>query len=428
MQNKTIRNLWYNYKSEFIFITVLTALVVLSYWLATFIPELLFERYINPIEYICTIVVCFFGAWLVWRHHEDNTLRQSWAAVLLIWGCIDVLALGARYLLHITAIGGMPSDPLFNASVTLGNILAFLFFIYPTQVLRPGWLNWYRGMLLLLPMIVLGVVDYFVPVNLLPVIMIYPIVIFLTLCRHVRQYRQWSEDNFSTLDDIDAQWIVRYLAMLALVGLAFYFIVFWYVPNRMFTQQWMFLLIFSYTTERVLFRPDPWKQLRSTLPQEEETTDSEQPYTAYKATLEAWFEKDKPYLNPDFQLTDLRQVLPMNRTYLSQFINTEYGCTFFQWVNSLRVEEAKRMMTEQPDLTMKEVSKQCGFSYRRNFSRTFVEITGMTPSEWRNRGDHSPVPRNPSPVTRNPSPVTRNRKKTLFSCTIQKKQYLAGNG
>ena len=381
MHNNTIHNLWLEYKSEFVFGVVIVLLTVLSYWLGTFIPEPVFENYINPIQYIGTSAVCFFGVYLLLTHSDRNTLRQSWAAVLLAWGSVDVLMWAVRYILHIKMIGGVQSDPLFNAGVTLGNTLAFLLFIYPTQVLRPGWLNWWRAVLMLLPMLVLGVVDYFVPVNLLPVIMIYPAIIFFTICGHIRKYRQWCEDNFSTLDDIDAQWIVRYLTMLALMGLAFYFIVFWYVPNRMFTQQWLFLLMFAYTTERVLYRPDPWKQLRSTAVDEQD--DAAVPSkTDYRAMLEAWLEQNKPYLNPDFQLIDLRQVLPLNRTYLSQFINAEYGCSFYQWVNGLRISEAKRLMTEQPELKMQDVAKQCGFSSRSVFTQVFTRETGVTPSEW----------------------------------------------
>ena len=382
---KWIRDIWLDYKSEVLFGLVLLGLVMLSFWLSVFIPERIFEEYINPFEYIATIAVCFFGAFLLFLHEEQNTLRRSWAIVLLAWGCIDVLILGARLVLDIKAVGGTPDDPLFNASVTLGNLLAFMLFIYPTNVLRPGWLNWYRGMLLLLPMIVLGVVDYFVPVNLLPVIMIYPVVLFLTLCRHVRKYRQWCEDNFSTLEDIDVQWIVRYLTMLAILGLSFYFIVFWYVPNRMFTQQWMFLLIFTYTTERLLYRPDPWKMVRSTAVEEEkeEVKEVNPANTAYRAALEAWLEKEKPYLNSDFQLTDLRQVLPMNRTYLSQFINAEYGCSFFHWVNRLRIAEAKRLLTENPEIKMRDIAQQCGFSSPTVFSRVFTRETGIAPSEWK---------------------------------------------
>ena len=377
---KWVRDIWLEYRSEVIFGLVLIVLTVLSYWFASFIPEQIFEDYINPIEYISTSTVCLFGAFLLLSHKEQNTLRRSWAHVLLAWGCVDVFVWVARFVLDIKAVGGTPDDPLFNASVTLGNLLAFMLFIYPTHVLRPWWLNWYRAMLLLLPMVVLGVVDYFVPVNMLPVIMIYPVVIFLTLCRHIRKYRQWCEDNFSSLDNIDVQWIVRYLTMLAIVGLSFYFIVFWYVPNRMFTQQWLFLLIFSYTTERVLYRPDPWERLRSTA--EEEPAEVSSANAAYRAALEQWLEKEKPYLNPDFQLMDLRQVLPMNRSYLSQFINTEYGCTFFHWVNGLRVEEAKRLMTEHPDMRIQDVAQQSGFASPTVFSRVFARVTGVAPSKW----------------------------------------------
>ena len=379
MQNNTIRNIWFDFKSEVIFGSVLILLTVLSYWLAAYIPEQVFEDYINPIEYIGTSAVCFFGALLLLTHSEHNRLRMSWAAVLLVWGCVDVVMWAMRYILHIKMIGGMPSDPLFNASVTLGNTLAFMLFIYPTQVLRPRWLNGWRTVLLLLPMLLLGVADYFLPANLLPLIMVYPVVIFITLCLHIRKYRQWCEDNFSTLDDIDAQWIVRYLTMLALAGLAFYFIVFWYVPNRMFTQQWLFLLMFTYTTERVLYRPDPWKRLRNTLGEEEEEPNSA---NAYRAKLEAWLEQEKPYCNPDFQLTDLRKVLPMNRTYLSQFINTEYGCSFYQFVNRYRIDEAKHLMQEQPGMKMADIATRCGFSSRTAFTNTFTREVGISPTEW----------------------------------------------
>lgn len=380
MMRDTLRNLWYNYQSEVVFGLVLIALIVLSYWLGTFMPEQVFENYINPIEYISTVTICFFGAYLLFSHREQNLLRRSWAAVLLVWGCVDVLVLIMRYALHITAVGGTPSDPLYNASVTLGNILAFMLYIYPTQVLRPGWLTWWRAVLFLLPMIVLGVVDYFVPANLLPLIMIYPAIIFVMICRHIRKYRQWCEDNFSTMDDIDAQWIVRYLTMLLIVGVAFYFIVFWYIPNRMFTQQWTLLLILAYTTERLLFRPDPWTMIRSTAEEEQEEPNPVD--STYRATLDAWIEQEKPYLNPDFQLMDLQQVLPINRTYLSQFINTEYGQTFFHWVSKLRIEEAKRIIAEQPDLKIQDIAQRSGFSSPSAFSRVFFRETGVSPRKW----------------------------------------------
>lgn len=382
---KRIRDIWFDYQSEFFFGAGLIALTVLSYWLGSFMSEEIFESYINPIEYFGTATVCFFGASLLFLHQENNHLRRSWAIVLLIWGCMEIFMWAARYLANIKAVGGTPDDPLFNTSVTIGNIIAFLLFIYPTQVLRPGWLNGWRAALLLLPMIILGIVDYFVPANLLPWIMLYPTVIFLLLCRHVRKYRQWCEDNFSTMDDIDVQWIVRYLTMLFIVGVAFYFIVFWYLPNRMFTQQWTLLLILTYTTERVLFRPDPWEKMKkddAPCVMETEEQGAQEADPSARAILDEWMEKEKPYLDPEFQLKDLYRVLPINRTYLSQLINAEYGCSFFQWVNAMRINEAKRILSEEPDLKLNEVASRCGFSSRQAFSRVFTRETGLTPREW----------------------------------------------
>ena len=91
---------------------------------------------------------------------------------------------------------------------------------------------------------------------------------------------------------------------------------------------------------------------------------------------------EKPYLNPDFRLLDTRQVLPLNRTYLSHLINTEYGCNFYQFVTKYRIDEAKRLMREQPNMKIQDVAEQCGFSSPTVFARVFFRETGKTPREW----------------------------------------------
>ena len=100
-------------------------------------------------------------------------------------------------------------------------------------------------------------------------------------------------------------------------------------------------------------------------------------------------ETEKPYLNKDFRLTDLMQVLPMNRTYLSQFIMQQYECNFYQLVAHYRIEEAKRLMREYPDLKFQEIAERSGFASPVVFTRTFVRETGVTPSEWSKRIDNS---------------------------------------
>lgn len=389
-QSRWLRILYYDYRSEIFFGVVLLALTILSYWLGAYIPEEVFENIINPIEYVSTACVCFSGFWVMLRHHEGMLIRKSWAGVLFLWGCIDV-ALIAFKIAGINIVGGTPDDLLFNASVTLGCVLAGMLYIYPAQALHPAYLTWWRVLLLVIPLIIIGIVDYIVPANLLPVIMIYPVIIFLALCSHIRSYRQWCEENYSSMDKIEVQWLVRYLTMLAIAGLAFYFIVFRYVPNRMFTQQWLLLLILFYTTEQVLFRKDPWEELRSEGVEESgsegvEKLSSEAPMPneeqSLRAQLEQWMATEKPYRNPDFRLDDLRQVLPLNRTYLSQFINSEYGYSFYQWVNRYRMEEAQHLMTDHPEMKLADVASSCGYSSLMVFSRTFARETGLSPRDW----------------------------------------------
>lgn len=377
---KWIRDIWDNYKSEAVFGLVLMAVLILSTFLSRLIPEDFFDSFLNPALSFAFAVVCFFGAALCLRHLENNRIRKVWAIILILWGlCELVVVVMFKAAYNPFRVGNelMESTPMLAACV-----FAWLLFIYPCISMRPGKFNWGRGALFILPVVVLGVIDYVLPADLRILIALYPIWLLYVGFRNVHRYRQWCEENFSTLDDIDAQWIVRYIIMIMLAALVFYYLCVSDDPARAFTQQWYLMFVLGYTTDQVLHRPDPWERLHSTAV-EEEKEEPDSANAAYRATLEKWIESEKPYLHSDFQLMDLRQVLPLNRSYLSQLINSEYGCSFYQWVNRLRIEEAKRLMREQPDLRIQEVADRCGFSSRRVFSQIFTRETGTTPTEWK---------------------------------------------
>ena len=360
-----LRNFYIEYKSELVFGLILSVVAVASYYLSRFIPEDIFEYFVNPIEEICTIVVCLYGAWVMSRHLEGNRLRQTWMVSLIIWAVLITGMLIMHYGAGIKSVGGTPDDPLYNMSLILGNILAWLLFAYPTQVLQPEWLTWKKVAIGVLPVLLVGVIDYFVPFDLIYLIMLYPVVLFWLTCRHIR-----------------------------MLGVSFYFIVFWYIPNRLFTQQWLLLLLLGYATEQILYRKDPWEDMErnETLSEEskhsietesaQEAEESDEQLEEHKRLVEQWMESEKPYLNPDFQLMDLRAVLPMNRTYLSRFVRDAFDCSFYHLVNRYRIKEAKRLMSEQPELKVQEVAARCGFSSPTVFGRTFARETGMTPTEW----------------------------------------------
>ena len=60
-------------------------------------------------------------------------------------------------------------------------------------------------------------------------------------------------------------------------------------------------------------------------------------------TFETYIKKHKPYLDPDFKITDLVEELGINRTYISRFINATYKVNFNRYINQCRLLELERL-------------------------------------------------------------------------------------
>ena len=322
-------------------------------------------------------------------------IRKMCAGTMVVWSVLMFIGvmLKTHYNNSLDAASGLLS--MDGWEFVMGGVLGWLFLIYPTELLRPGWLNFKRACLQILPIIVAGMLDELLDIDLRWLLAIYPFALLAFIGANIRAYRNYCEENYSSMENIDVQWVVRYLIMIVILGASFCFLTIAHFPTRLFTQQWLLFFIISYSNEQILFRPDPWREDERQKPKVESQKSMDQvaedPVAKddYCGPLEMWMKTEKPYLNKDFRLTDLMQVLPMNRTYLSQFINTEYGCNFYQYVTKYRIEEAKRLMSEQPSMRMQEVAERCGFSSATVFGRIFARETEMTPKEWSAQNDNS---------------------------------------
>jgi YesN/AraC family two-component response regulator len=94
--------------------------------------------------------------------------------------------------------------------------------------------------------------------------------------------------------------------------------------------------------------------------------------------------KQQLFLNNNLKVNDVAIELNTNPRYVSDCIKAQCGCTFSQYVNNLRIEYAKNLMRNQPDIKMAEVALSAGFSNETTFFRTFKGITGQSPKEWMN--------------------------------------------
>lgn len=93
-------------------------------------------------------------------------------------------------------------------------------------------------------------------------------------------------------------------------------------------------------------------------------------------------EERQLYLNPDLKMADISSELGLNRSYVSDCINSQTGGSFSQYVNGYRIRHAKTLLRSHPDMKMTSLYMLVGFSSEQTFYRTFKAVIGMTPKEW----------------------------------------------
>ncbi|MEO6037093.1 MAG: helix-turn-helix domain-containing protein [Saprospiraceae bacterium] len=94
---------------------------------------------------------------------------------------------------------------------------------------------------------------------------------------------------------------------------------------------------------------------------------------------------EKLYRNPALGLDALAARLEASKHHVSQVINAYRNANFFEYLNQLRIEEAKELLAEttRDDLHVIEVAYAVGFNNKVSFNTTFKKITGLTPTAYR---------------------------------------------
>ena len=100
--------------------------------------------------------------------------------------------------------------------------------------------------------------------------------------------------------------------------------------------------------------------------------------------VDDWIE-NKGYLAPGLTLLQVAEQLSTNRTYLSQYINSNYGCNFNAWLAQLRIDESKHLLLSSPALSIDRIAYNAGFSSKAHFINTFKSCEGTTPGRWREK-------------------------------------------
>ena len=91
----------------------------------------------------------------------------------------------------------------------------------------------------------------------------------------------------------------------------------------------------------------------------------------------------RPYLNPDFRMSNIAQALDVSTSVLSQVFTFHAKESYYDYINRHRLQTFKQMIDEgrHHHLTIAALSEQCGFK-RSSFFSTFRKFEGMTPYEY----------------------------------------------
>lgn len=110
--------------------------------------------------------------------------------------------------------------------------------------------------------------------------------------------------------------------------------------------------------------------------------------------LKEFMEFNKPYLNPELDLSTLAEELNVHPKMLSLAINHVLGYNFSEYINSQRILAAELLLKNNSDqqLTIMEVMYDVGFNSRSVFNTLFKKKIGLTPSQYKSQQKNNSLP------------------------------------
>ena len=206
----------------------------------------------------------------------------------------------------------------------------------------------------------------------------------------LREYFKCSKelDNFYD-ESPDINWIKNLIYLGAFMSVAT--IVAFYVPYIHMIYYLSIPVIYAYIVFKVInFAPKKIDAIRkqnlNAMAPAEQTTEK-QPKSNNLAdkigsNVANWIE-NKGFCTPDLNIKDVAMEIGTNQNYLSSYLNNHLEMTFQVWLNTLRIEEAKKILTNGEKISIEDVGIQVGFSQNYNFSKWFKTVTGTTPFRYR---------------------------------------------
>ena len=95
------------------------------------------------------------------------------------------------------------------------------------------------------------------------------------------------------------------------------------------------------------------------------------------------------HFTEDIDAAFLCDKFHIGKTPLYEIAKQNYGCGIAQHIRNLRMEKARRLLLENPDMRIGEVASQCGYSDYNYFITVFKRVTGVSPRKYRKEAEEA---------------------------------------
>ena len=346
----------------------------------------------------------FFILWAFkiysYRHHNSMMQMMAIAVCYIAFGYIkDMVFLFTPWMRH----------PTVEAVVSLVDILCTPFVTaFFLEASRPGVVTPKR--------LLCGILLFLLPI---PTYLIHPSehivhatyalaflisgTSFVMIVWFAMSYGKLVSENYSYTQDISVKWVIG-CAIAFFVWMIMYYLCFneptWSgeaIFDLFSIAIWVILWFASrshYVVIEVLDKeaiPLSTRRIARQIPESPtDPTEPSQPTEKRKLSAKETFlthalakkMEERVYLNPKLSLNELAMGIGTNKSYLSEFLNSQ-GKSFYDYINEYRIAEACRILDSAnvgDRINMTSVASQSGFNSISTFNRYFYKIKEMTPT------------------------------------------------
>jgi YesN/AraC family two-component response regulator len=92
---------------------------------------------------------------------------------------------------------------------------------------------------------------------------------------------------------------------------------------------------------------------------------------------------EKNYADKNISVTEIAEKLGITPQYLSKIFKEVQSYGPLQFINTCRIEEAKKILINEPEMSIKDTTQIVGYYNEVTFIRNFKNSTGLSPGKFR---------------------------------------------